>query len=645
MGREWYWGGRSSKRGGAGKGGDYRDSTSTASSSFSSSSGCMSAVFQFFDLHHFQLPLIHQQSSYKNGSFLPEEPTIPKGSEAPRNSLKSEGSSLSSIIEEEENLNIPMGIQIKTSRRSTCSSKAGASNDLSSETSSSSPGAKTPSLVARLMGLDLLPETSSPSFSSNSSNTTPNPHSKSQILQPPKTKQTIRNKAKYLLDSDSSGTRSLPETPRISSARRSDVDHHHRLSLQINKENVGEDLDLSSRLSILRRKEVRVEEESRSPGHYARQIVKQVKENVSRKVGMDITNTIRNRDQVRDELVNQIKSKKVSKGLAKLDEEATRSKQSSRIKTSKPNSTTTKDQTFQGSKPISSTVNVSTKTKEQKQKSHVSIQKGGKMQEETFVRSSPTTRSNIPDKKCKKTPLSNNLLNLNVPTLLPLKKCPTSPPPTKIPHNKQLSSSESQKYEPEARITDAHKPNGATSTTTTTGCGVSEIHHYITTILALTGITKITKVSFTKWFSPSHPLDPSIFHLQENSIWFSNQLRLRCDRKLLFDVVDEILVDILKPYLNLKPWIITTCRSDCCNSFIQGSELIEELCFRIQRFPGKNCQVLEDIDSLVDEDLPALKDQNAVSFKEEGEGLVMEIEKELLDTLVHETALILRDGN
>lgn len=393
-----------------------------------------------------------------------------------------------------------MGIQIKTSG-GTGSTKGGAnSNDICSDTSSS-PGTKTPNLVARLMGLELLPENyESPTFHATAPNQLIS-KSHSHSLRP--RQHPLQSKSRHFMDSDTSttGTRSLPETPRISSARRSDVEYHHRLSLQINKENVSvssEDLDLS-RLSSLRKKEVKIEDESRSPGHYARQIVKQVKESVSRRAGFDITNTVRNRDQYYyrrdDELVNQLKkSKKASKSFAKSVDDASPGKHSTpscsprlRFKESKSNykassitalsSSTSKEQTFhQASTSVSTfssasavaahsqTFKVSSKPKTQplqeqqvvdqklKKSQLASNQKHSKKiksasegfgtpprlkkQEESFVRpSTATSRANIPDKNCKKTPLSNNLLNLNnVPTLLiPFKKSP-SPPATKIPH-------------------------------------------------------------------------------------------------------------------------------------------------------------------------------------------------------------------
>ncbi|XP_050387514.1 uncharacterized protein LOC126803828 [Argentina anserina] len=662
------WGGRASKRG-YGDGGQRERDTTT--------SGCMCAVFQFFDFHQLQFPNLHQQQH----SLRPEDLTIPKGVEAPRNSLDSSegGASLSSITKEEESLHSPILKiqQIKTSGGTV------------SDSSSCSPGTKTPSLVARLMGLDLLPESHSPS---STSSLTPNPHSISKPhlnLHPLRSsRQTLQNTK----DNNAAGTRSLPETPRISSARRSDVDHHHRLSLQINKENisVGEELEFS-KLSSFKRKEllksiIGDNESGRSPSHYARQIVKQVKETVSRKVGLvDITNTTRND---RDLLSHQLKSRKATQD-ANAGKPAIPSSCSPRLRLSeakaiKPNntnttSTTCKDQ-LQVLPPKPNSAKVQAKPKpqpaqEQKPPQATLIQKRRKIvdegfspaklkkQEEAFVR--PSTAPTRAQQQCKKTQLiSNNLLNLhNVPTLLPIKKDP-SPPASKLPQ-KQLSSSTSQQLQDRYKIDQASSsspvlaarcknvdvvPN-CLAATRTTGAGVvvgisAAVRQYVTRILCRTGIDKDTQVSFTNWFSPSHPLDPSIFYHLETSVasFTSNhpsQLGLRCNRKLVFHVVDEILVEILRPYLNLKPWVSST---SVTQYGYKGSKLIDVVCYKLQSFPGADCRVLEDIDALIDEDLPEAKVQSvmALAFEEEGEGVVREIEKDILDTLVHETAMCLR---
>jgi hypothetical protein len=289
------------------------------------------------------------------------------------------------------------------------------------------------------------------------------------------------------LDHDFSGTRSLPETPRISSARRSDVEH--RLSLQINKENAGEDLVLP-RFSSLKRKELKVEDENRSPGHFARQIVKQVKESVSRKAGLDITNTVINREQTRRrdqelELVSQYKSKKTlskapsttktvgASGNSSGKHSVNTTSFSPRLKFLEPKNkpiTTLpcKDHNniSNSQKPpslLSQSTKPSTKPdlpkvlQDQHQHQQRPFKKCNKVteekfgpppprfvkkplktshiirtkQEEPFVSSTSARETNITDKKCKKTPLSNDL-NISLPTLLPVKKDPT-PPATKIP--------------------------------------------------------------------------------------------------------------------------------------------------------------------------------------------------------------------
>lgn len=202
-----------------------------------------------------------------------------------------------------------MGIQIRTScdnrspRASTSSSKARGEDVFSECGSSNSPGAKTPNLVARLMGLDLLPQTTGSPSLRRSSITNPR-HGLKQL------------EHLVVAAGGGGGSVSLPETPRISLARRSDVEQS-RLSLQMNRDYVGEELEYSGKKKPGRRVVI-TQDENRIPG--ARNIIQQVKERVSnrsrnrnRKVGLDITNTLKNREQRRDEnLILQKPPKKTS---------------------------------------------------------------------------------------------------------------------------------------------------------------------------------------------------------------------------------------------------------------------------------------------------------------------------------------------
>ncbi|XP_020240330.1 uncharacterized protein LOC109819133 isoform X2 [Cajanus cajan] len=685
MGREWHFAGRFSKRSGVG---------SAEESETQAPSGCMCAVFQFFDFHPFHFHNInhqHQQSSFKPPSCTPEDhTTVSKGAEAPRNSLESEdGDGTISSLSSKEDFKIPNIIQIKTSGGTRTS--GGNLNDLSSEISSS-PGTKTPTLVARLMGLDLLPGAQSPSFSSSSSSScvaTPDTQGNVPHLQHLRHKQHVQTKHRNSIDSsDIAATRSLPDTPRISLARRSDVDHHHRLSLQIiNKENMnlGEDFELP-RLSLSKRK-CDENHNGRSPSHYARQIVKQVKESVSRKVGQDITNTSL---KTREEFVGQIRSKKSHKtsSLKSIDETETSHSNSSSysprlrfIEKHKPSTTTTtpspltpKDQNIlKLPPPTPPQVNtqpqlprVLTKPKpEQKEfQSNKSVPKCKRVtnekfnsrlkrppqtsdiirnkQEEPFIirPTSPSSRaSDIKSTKTKKThPLSSNLNN--VPNVLPVKTDP-SPPATKIPPKQsqqvfdtereesksswssQLSScSRHHKYKQEQTITTTlatrdNNLNGVSASST----AVEQELHYITSILAV---------------NPHPPLDPSIFHHLEHkdrNFAPNHHLGHRWNRRLLFDVVDEVLGEIVGPREGERRKRLWFWRKG--KGGVEG--LVERVWKRVGEFPRAKCEVLEDIDGLIEGEREM---DIGEGMEEEGEGVVAEIEGNIWDTLLHETVMV-----
>ena len=222
----------------------------------------------------------------------------------------------------------------------------------------------------------------------------------------------------------------------------------------------------------------------------------------------------------------------------------------------------------------------------------------------------------------------------------------------------QLSSCSSQTYNKQESThvyvtrdnNNGDRCNDATSTTTATGDEAE--YEYIARILTRTGLNKDTPVSFNSWFSPSHPLDPSIFYYLEHFITCSTtilsntngninktksgQLSHRCNRKLLFHLVDEILIEILKPCFNLKPWVITVGHDF---SHIDWSQLIDTLCSKIRSFPQADCRVLEDIDALIDKDLPEMQLQSLMAYEEEGEAIVTKLEEDILEALVHETAV------
>ncbi|XP_042048913.1 uncharacterized protein LOC121794698 [Salvia splendens] len=557
----------------------------------STSAGCMCAVFQLFDI-----PLNHQHSLHP---FLQQEATTfqLQGVEAPRNSLELEEPP---PIKQQENLNFPGGIQIKT--------RASISRKEDSE-SIDSPSTKTPNLVARLMGLDLLPESnsSSPSFSCPA---------KSHL-----------NQTRCFYDDDIKvGARSLPETPRM---------EYHRLSLQINKENSNNTNDEFKSP----RSRFRQQDENRSPGHYAKQILKQVKESVSRRVGLvDITNT--NRDEIRRDQNLIIKLSKKNSIAANDTKQSSPKLRISDTNKSPRNSTSSDTNPPPPSKPKHQPPH--------KENSKVRVKIGPKTsdqairnkKEEAFVRSPAPNKMNSSEKKkkSKKAPLSSEFIHLSGPTIVPVKKGP-SPPATKLPQkqvsdalsskrNTQLSSDTSRSYKQPDKIfaTAPHSGNGRAT------ASAEEYRCYIQKILKRSGIIdKLTPLTLGKWHTPSHPLDPSIFYYLElfhpAAAPSAAVISRRCNRKLIFQLVDEILADILRPHLDYKPWIH--------KSPPDQFSLVDDLCERIGNFPSKDCQVLEDIDLLVEKDLR--KTAMNGYFEEEGERLVREVEAEIVERLLIET--------
>lgn len=345
-----------------------------------------------------------------------------------------------------------MGIKIKTKQQARSSSAS------LTPTETYSPSIKTPTLVARLMGLDLVPDNyrSSPTPSSSSSSTL------IDLKTPTRSSHTKKHRH-YSLQRNSvdGGTRSLPETPRISLGRRSvDVNcyEHQRSSLHLrdnnNNSNVFPEREAGiNNVRLTRVKEMKIHEdkENRSPREYARQIVMQLKENVSRRrrMGTDITNKEQQSREIHESkkasskittIITHDSSSSPRLGLTEIPKTKPTSPQTNNVATKILEKTTVKVQ----DKTRLSTVQEEPQGEQGqqvKEKQRESTKKCKKpenfksrlvkppqtMQEEPFVRS-PLTSNNKNNNgllliqgdksSCKKTPLSiNHLINLtSVPT-------------------------------------------------------------------------------------------------------------------------------------------------------------------------------------------------------------------------------------
>ncbi|KAJ8650367.1 hypothetical protein MRB53_003390 [Persea americana] len=608
--------------------------------------GCMSGVLHFFDFHQIQFCTQPQQQSQPRDTFSLQ------GLEAPRNSLELDVDTSLSFTPTSAVEDIPTGIRLHPVQPKSLE------KELSSE-ASSLQGSKTPNLVARLMGLDILPDEVSPrpSYSPMRS------HSSRTSVQRRDGILPVNETTRY-----DSGIRSLPDTPRISSARRSDVGP--RLSLQLNQENVettelncynasaarGSFSSSSSFASRkLRTREGRFYEENRSPTTYAREIVKQVKESVSRRVGLDITNisSSSSRNRCRGESVSpSINIRKTTKKPCRATDELKQSKTPTPSCSPRLKFLETKTKSMENKDPIISNSNSTkasspkpspitttstplsapiVKEPSPKSKSKPLPKSTAKCRKATCERFTqrPSSNSQTGLKKCK-IPLS---IQIQDPHSITIQKPAHAQAQTVVSSLSLCGSSQQQQrqqYEQQHRKPKQPRDDRDDSSIRTTVTNGADLR-YVKEILQRTNIQS----NATTWF---HHLDPTLFHQLELEPSFhattSGPLQHSCNRRLLFDLIDEILL-----YNSIKPHLGLLRREPLSSSFSSSNRLLSQ----VRSLLSVEYEAL-DIDGLVGSDLSRSKVSWGAccgSQDEEGESIAFDLEREIMDSLVDETLMLL----
>lgn len=180
----------------------------------------------------------------------------------------------------------------------------------------------------------------------------------------------------------------------------------------------------------------------------------------------------------------------------------------------------------------------------------------------------------------------------------------------------------------------------------------NEDHHYISEILLASGLLSRDHDSnlMTIQLQPTgHLLTPDMFHFleQTNARKLSNDDRSkknsmsihreRVHRKLVFDVVNEILVCKLVPTGSTEPRFL---QNKLAEKIPGGKQLLRELCSEIDQLQAKNSEdILESDDdifrSILWEDMKQ-QSPNWTDFGSEVSGLVLDIERLIFKDLVTE---------
>ncbi|CAA7396753.1 unnamed protein product [Spirodela intermedia] len=562
-----------------------------------------------------------------------------------------------------------MGISLVLERKTTPSAAAPRHQEQDMEYWRSSPRtgfSKTGNVVARLMGLDQIPEPT-PSRSSDGYSSQEQLSSlrvatfhkqrrETAAVTPPPLRHPLRPRnCDFLVappEDARHGTRSLPDTPRMSSARKS-WDADPRLSLQLSfKENVafalGEGnasfLSPSSLSAKSKRRISRLQQdENRSPRQYASDIMKQVKESVTRRIagrsfedppaGSTGQKTKAFCHENGRQICSSTAPPSCSPRLRALD--SPKNKPASPAPPPPPPPLPLCRPSSPHPQRMDREVAKAASGKSRKPRSEWFMEKMRKSpavaaREESFL--SPPS-SPQPRKKCRS----------SSPAFVPgirkeaLTFTSLSPPPSPSP-SQQTSAPAAPRLRHtrgQLRISDDGDSRARRSSNSSV-LGPEE-YLYVRCVLGRTGVQSHTPLSSAaaRWYSPSHPVDPIVFHQLERSFnRSSGSLRQRCNRKLLFHLVDEVLAELL--WQPREPWR---------RRITDGESLMQSVWSRIRNFSAASCRAAPpDVDALVEADLPAVNVRRLLlhpAVSQEAESVAVELGTSILDSLVAEAAAAL----
>lgn len=160
---------------------------------------------------------------------------------------------------------------------------------------------------------------------------------------------------------------------------------------------------------------------------------------------------------------------------------------------------------------------------------------------------------------------------------------------------------------------------------------------YVKNVLVASGFTRVK--DFSGWYLPNNPLDPSLFEKIENYCGYGGELgkseaeESKWQRQLLFDCVNEVLLEILGPFINHHPWVRSTKLN--LRKISSGKQLLRETWAAINHYrytQSENCNTLENI---VGKDLA--KEGLWMQLQNDVEIVACELERAIYSDLIEET--------
>ncbi|KAL6885516.1 hypothetical protein ACP4OV_010295 [Aristida adscensionis] len=549
------------------------------------------------------------------------------GTEAPRNSLDLDADGLADVH---------IGVQVEpvfdalartTMRRARATAP-----------SSEAETPRTPSLVARLMGIDGLPDHHSPSPSPALSKKKENHHcspaaaagskeKKKRVIPESMNREPLRSLSCNVPAGDA---RSLPETPRGSTSARASWDGP-RLSLQALKENV---LDRAAHYMSLpssptsstaaggKRKHkngrrARTEDRERTAKEHAREILRQAKETVANRKSKNAATPTK-------------PSSSPSPAAAK--KQSTSNKENERPATE--DKLVTAVAVVQPCKPaVAPPPKVQMVTEQQQQQPPAHAHRAPlapKQQPPAPQRAKPSRPPPPPpppDPPRARKPDGCERFATRIKTKAAAGGCQAP------------AAAAAAAATPSAPATSASSVSGRAAAASSSPSALEEDdpeYGYVRTVLERGGFMRATAAGRAfKGHSVAAPVDPIVFHLLELELPADEArlgpLRHRWNRKLLFHLTQELLADDL----------LGVDASSSSAAAASGAALLARLWRRARSFPAADCRVVGDIDALVAGDLASASVRRLgrhPAVAEEAGDVAEEVAERVLEALVAECA-------
>lgn len=163
---------------------------------------------------------------------------------------------------------------------------------------------------------------------------------------------------------------------------------------------------------------------------------------------------------------------------------------------------------------------------------------------------------------------------------------------------------------------------------------------YVINALVTSGLSGNADAVFAQWHSPSYPIDPALYkklkgneHGMSESVGEMESYRSESEEKLLFDCINEVLLEILGPFFNPRPWVKPT-KWKHQQYMPVGNQLLEVMWRKLSYYLYQQSDMEYTLDNLVGKDID--RDSRWLDLHDDVEMVGVDLDKMIFDNLIEE---------